>query len=166
MLAKLFSIDDFYAFYTTRPFLIWFNLYSGEWTWRKVYCHIYCPKKGSCDACNNGAEKGFCCQKDNKYDYCPESAVEYIPDDINPFTCVNRKQGNKTRDPITIHHNLESCKLEIWSGDNFTGNRAECTGNCDIDKLGSVGNDKARSARCSCNRSRELILVKYLANRV
>ena len=62
---------------------------------------------------------------------------------------------------MSFDQSLESCKLEIWSGDNFTGNRAECTGNCDKDKLGSVGNDKARSARCSCNRSRELIQVKY-----
>ena len=49
----------------------------------------------------------------------------------------------------------ESCKLEIWSGDNFTGDRSECTGACDMgsvddDGLGSVGNDRARSAKCSC----------------
>ena len=44
----------------------------------------------------------------------------------------------------------ESCKLEIWSGDNFTGNRADCTGACDISHLGSVGNDRARSAKCTC----------------
>ena len=40
--------------------------------------------------------------------------------------------------------------MEIWSGDNFTGNKAECTGSCDISNLGSVGNDRARSAKCSC----------------
>ena len=40
--------------------------------------------------------------------------------------------------------------MEIWSGDNFTGNRAECTGACDITRLGAVGNDRARSAKCSC----------------
>ena len=54
---------------------------------------------------------------------------------------------------------LESCKLEIWSGDNFTGNRADCTGACGILDLGSVGNDRARSAKCSCeatNTTREL----------
>ena len=45
---------------------------------------------------------------------------------------------------------LESCKLEIWSGDNFTGDRSECTGDCRIFNLGSVGNDRARSAKCSC----------------
>ena len=45
---------------------------------------------------------------------------------------------------------LESCKLEIWSGDNFTGDRAECTSACDVSSLGSVGNDKAQSAKCTC----------------
>ena len=40
--------------------------------------------------------------------------------------------------------------MEIWSGDNFTGNRAECTAACDINRLGSVGNDRTRSARCTC----------------
>ena len=40
--------------------------------------------------------------------------------------------------------------MEIWSGDNFTGDRAECTGGCDISRLGSVGNDRARYAKCSC----------------
>ena len=40
--------------------------------------------------------------------------------------------------------------MEIWSGLNFTGDRAECTGACGITQLGSVGNDRARSARCTC----------------
>ena len=45
---------------------------------------------------------------------------------------------------------LESCKLEIWNGENFTGARAECTSACDVSSLGSVGNDKAQSAKCTC----------------
>ena len=45
-----------------------------------------------------------------------------------------------------------SCRLEIWSGENFTGDRAECTGECDM-KLGAVGNDRARSAKCTCKFS-------------
>ena len=47
---------------------------------------------------------------------------------------------------------LESCKLEIWSSVDFTGNHAECTGACDHWYLGSVGNDRARSAKCTCGK--------------
>ena len=49
----------------------------------------------------------------------------------------------------------ESCKLEIWSEENFNGYHAECTGDCGIEKLGFVGDNNARSARCSCNRSHD-----------
>ena len=45
----------------------------------------------------------------------------------------------------------ESCKLEIWSGENFTGDHAECTDACDMHDLGAVGNDRARSAKCTCD---------------
>ena len=104
---------------------------------------------------------GYCCSKPwgAKKSKCPASAVDSIPDGTRYsgyHTCVIRKQGNKTQDRINIERkNSVSCKLEIWSGDDFNGDHAECTGNCDIDKLGSVGNDKARSARCSCYQSRE-----------
>ena len=47
----------------------------------------------------------------------------------------------------------ESCQLEIWSGENFTGDRFECTDACDMNDLGSVGNDGARSAKCYCEAS-------------
>ena len=61
---------------------------------------------------------------------------------------------------------LESCKLEIWSGENFTGDRAECTSACDYSNLGSVGNDRARSGKCTCaapETTREL-KIKTISN--
>jgi len=55
--------------------------------------------------------------------------------------------NNKLSSYKVLH---ELCKMEIWSGENYTGNRSECTGSCNFDHLGSVGNDRARSAKCIC----------------
>ena len=40
--------------------------------------------------------------------------------------------------------------MTIWSGEYFTGDQFECTDACDVSYLGSVGNDAARSAKCTC----------------
>ena len=56
---------------------------------------------------------------------------------------------------------LASCKIEIWSGENFSGSRAVCTGECDM-QLGSVGNDRAKSAKCTCEFKQNSYLINYI----
>ena len=80
------------SFYKTEK-NIGLNNNSEEWTHTKKYCWSHCGR-GSCDYCNNGAEKGYCCRKDwdNNGD-CPMSAVDSIPDDVGHHTCMSRKLG-------------------------------------------------------------------------
>ena len=85
-----------------------------EWIAKNEDCWYKCGLKGgSCDYCNEGSQKGYCCRKDGQGGNgdCPTHATDSIS--AAHHVCVNRNKGKFSK--ILKSISLESYLEQLFS---------------------------------------------------